>query len=294
MQTDSYIDQHTCGQCGLCAAVCPNKIIERTKTEVAFRSDRLHLCIHCGHCMAICPTESVHVESLSYDDFFDLSGKDFDAEAFFHWIATRRSIRAFRDESVPRELLQQIVDAVSEAPMGFPPHKTKITIVSDRRILEKAVPLFTQFYEDLVKWMNNPLMRFFIRRKLTEEKYNTIANHVLPVMETRLPDMKERREDLITRNAPALLLFHADRGSENHSEDVWIALAYGLLAAHALGLGATAIGLVPPAVEQNQALRSLFQIPEGDEVLASMIVGYPRHRFRKGIKRNLAEVKWLC
>ena len=161
-------------------------------------------------------------------------------------------------------------------------------------ILEKAVPLFTQFYEDLVKWMNNPLMRFFIRRKLTEEKYNTIANHVLPAMETRLPDMKERREDLITRNAPALLLFHADRGSENHSEDVWIALAYGLLAAHALGLGATAIGLVPPAVEQNQALRSLFQIPEGDEVLASMIVGYPRHRFRKGIKRNLAEVKWLC
>ena len=70
-------------------------------------------------------------------------------------------------------------------------------------------------------------------------------------------------------------------------------VGYGLLAAHALGLGATAIGLVPPAIERSPRLREIFEIPPENQVLASMIVGYPRYRFRRGIRRELANVKWI-
>ncbi|MBP1775758.1 MAG: nitroreductase family protein, partial [candidate division NC10 bacterium] len=99
--------------------------------------------------------------------------------------------------------------------------------------------------------------------------------------------------DIFTRGAPALLLFHARRDSENHTEDIQVALTYGLLAAHSLGLGASAIGLIPPAVERNKDLRRLFQIPGENEVLGSMIVGYPKIPFKRGIQRKLAEITWI-
>jgi hypothetical protein len=46
-------------------------------------------------------------------------------------------------------------------------------------------------------------------------------------------------------------------------------------------------------VERNKDLRKLFQIPKDNEVLASMIVGYPKVSFKRGIKRELAKVKWI-
>lgn len=90
-----------------------------------------------------------------------------------------------------------------------------------------------------------------------------------------------------------MFLLHADRESGYHTPDTFIALTYGLLAAHALGLGATAISLVAGAIERVPDLRQMFQIPPENEVLASMIVGYPKYRFKRGIRRDLANVTWI-
>jgi nitroreductase len=243
--------------------------------------------------MVICPTRSIHIAGLSYDEhLFDLPCGGLDGDAFFDLLASRRSIRAFKDTPVPRDVLQRIVDAISLAPMSFPPHKVALTIVQRREDIERALVLIVRRYEDLVQWMKNPIIRFMIRRRVGREAFDSLRNHVLPSLKYRLPDMKAGKGDTITRGAPALLLFHAHRGAEGRTADGWIAVTYGLLAAHALGLGATAISLVPPVVERSPELRAMFEIPPEHEVLASMIVGYPRHRFRRGIRRELAGVQW--
>ena len=289
------VNPETCKKCGLCAEVCPNQIMEWTPAkEIRFRQDRISLCIQCGHCMAVCPAQSITAGWLSYEkDFFDLPLGGLGECDFFNFISSRRSVRNFKDKPVPKEMLQRIIDAVTLAPMGFPPHKIEVTVVQNRSIIHKALPQMMKLYGDLYKWMKNPLVRFLMRRKMTPETFNTIQNHVMPAMEKGLPEMKEKGRDIFTRGAPALILFHAPRGSENHTEDSHIAITYGLLAAHALGLGASAIGLIPPAVERNQHLRKLFQIPRGNEVLASMIVGYPKVPFKRGIRRGLPKVTWV-
>ena len=289
------IDLQTCSRCGACTEVCPNQIPTRAKDgEVAFRPDLLSLCIQCGHCMAVCPTQSIIAGGLSYEkDFFDLPMGGLGECDFFNFLSSRRSIRNFQDKPVAREMLQRIIDAVTLAPMGFPPHKIEVTVVQNRAMIKKALPHLMKLYSDLNKWMKNPLVRFLMKRKMNPETFNTIQNHVMPEMEKGLPEMKEKGRDIFARGAPALILFHAPRGSENHTEDSHIAVAYGLLAAHALGLGAAAIGLIPAAVERNRDLRKLFQIPRENEVLASMIVGYPKLSFKRGIKRELAKVSWI-
>ncbi len=289
------IKSETCKKCGLCAEVCPNQIMEWTPAkEIRLRQDRISLCIECGHCMAVCPTQSITAGRLSYEkDFFDLPMGRLGECDFFNFISSRRSVRNFQDKPVPKEMLQRIIDAVTLAPMGFPPHKVEVTVVQNRSIIHKALPQMMKLYGDLNKWMKNPLVRFLMKRKMTPEAFNTIQNHVMPAMEKGLPEMREKGRDIFTRGAPDLILFHAPRGSENHTEDSHIAVTYGLLAAHALGLGASAIGLIPPAVERSQELRKLFQIPGGNEVMASMIVGYPKVPFKRGIRRGLPKVTWV-
>jgi ferredoxin len=295
MAMNHHINRETCEQCGLCVEICPNHILEsKENKDIYFREERLSLCIRCGHCMAICPTRSVVAPGLSYEkDFFDLPQKDIDSEGFFDLISSRRSVRRFRKKPVPREVLEKIVAAVSLAPMGFPPHKVEVTIVQRREDIEKALPLMVKFYEDLQNWINHPIPRFFMKRKLKPEVFNTLKNHIVPMMKIKLPDMKTGGDDFITRGAPVLILFHADRAAESHSEDSFIDLTYGLLAAYALGLGATAISLVPPAVERVPELRKMFRIPDENEVMGSMIVGYMVRRFKRGIRRELAHVSWI-
>jgi nitroreductase len=109
----------------------------------------------------------------------------------------------------------------------------------------------------------------------------------------RLPDLKNGTEDTILRRAPAMILLHANRGEENYRADITIAATCGLLAAHSLGLGGTFIDLVPPAVERSAELRSLFSIPHGDEVVSAIIIGYPKYRYQRAIRRELNQVTWL-
>jgi nitroreductase len=82
-------------------------------------------------------------------------------------------------------------------------------------------------------------------------------------------------------------------GVNPQNVDAHIYLTYSLLAAHSLGLGASAIGLIGPAINQSKPLRRLFRIPEGNEVVESMIAGYPKFPFKRAIVRPRTKVAFI-
>ena len=290
MPATHSVDLTTCKRCRLCAEICPAGII-RADDAARFREDRLHICIRCGQCMAVCPTKSISIEGLSYDiDFFPLPERQPTwEEAFFNLISSRRSVRNFKDKPVPRELLEKIVRAITFAPPGFTPLTIQVTVVNNRGLIKDAVPMMAAMYDQLLKMNSNPFMRPILKRIVGKETYQVLSVHVLPIMKIRMPALKAGSEDTIARNAPALILFHAPV----HNEDFFIALAFGLLAAHSLGLGACAIGLIPPTINRNPELRKMFQIPEGNTVIASMVLGYPKHKYTWGIRRSPAGLTWV-
>ncbi|MGE5450111.1 MAG: nitroreductase family protein [Methanomassiliicoccales archaeon] len=294
MFIDMSVDHETCSKCGMCATICGTKAIDYLPGEFPSRnSKRAETCILCGQCMAACPTDSITISGLTNEDLFDLPKNTPGYSALFDLMSTRRSIRHFKDEPVPRELLEQIITAVAQAPMGFPPHKTHVTVVQDRSTVVKMLPIITKLYEDMEGWMKNPLIRFMIKRQTTREEFSTIKNHVIPLLSKRLPEMKKANGDEITWGAPTLMLFHAERQAECHTVDACIALTYAFLTAHALGLGVTVSGLVPPAVTQSPELRDMLNIPKDHEVVCGMMLGYPRYSYKRGIKRPLASVNWV-
>lgn len=290
------IDQETCTVCGSCAEVCPNRILQvNDSKQIVFKQELLWTCFRCGHCMAICPTSSVYIPGLSYEkDFYPAVKAGPNAyEDYERLIASRRAVRNFKDKAVPHELLEKIVEAIRMAPPGFPPLKTEVTVIEDPEMLKAALPMMIRLYEYLLKALQNPIARQIVKKSAGREKFITLQKHVAPLLKARMADLKSGKEDTIMRRAPALILLHADRNSENYMPDIYIALTYGFLAAQALGLGASAMDLIPPAVEKSQKLRAFFKIPEGNEVVASMIVGYPKYQFRRGIRREMKSVTWL-
>jgi nitroreductase len=208
-------------------------------------------------------------------------------------IHTRRAIRNFKDKPVPRELLEKIVEAISSAPPGFPPLKNKIIVVQDSALIRDSLPNMVRLYDKLVAMMKKPINKFFIKKELGEKKFKTLQEHLIPLLISRLPALKNGTEDTITRNAPAMILFLADKDEEDISQDISIAATYGMLAAHSLGLGGSIMDLIPPAINKDNELRKLFCIPYNHEVVTSIIIGYPKYKYQRGIKRNLKSVKWI-
>jgi NAD-dependent dihydropyrimidine dehydrogenase PreA subunit/nitroreductase len=291
MKKEITIDDALCKRCKVCVEVCPNVIFQTNNNLTSVKSERIELCILCGQCMMACPEEAIQVLGLDYNkDFFDLPET---IDSFNALIQSRRSVRAFKKIPVPKDILEQIVNAITFAPPSFPPLKTEIVVVQDKELIEQSLPHMVNWYDNLIKRLKNPVVKFIIRKKAGSERFQTIQNHVVPMFNIKLPSMINGTEDAITRNAQAMILFHADRHSDNYREDIYIAIGYALLKAHSLGIGASAIDLIPPAIERTPYLKNLFQIPEENEVVASIILGYPKYKYKRAIRRQLKTVTWI-
>jgi nitroreductase/Pyruvate/2-oxoacid:ferredoxin oxidoreductase delta subunit len=288
------INLETCNQCFLCIAVCPYKIFEKDESgQIVINFDRTDFCAKCGHCMAICKSKSITIEDLSYDNnFYELQETNIDSDSFINFLANRRSIRNFKDKEVPQEILQQIIDATSFAPYGVTPKNLMITIVQNKELMERAVRLMSKFYYDLVKWLKNPISRYMIKRNTNQETFNTITHHIFPVAKTGHYDTKSGNDN-ITRSAPVILIIHANKGAEEHTNSAIICATYTMLTAHSFGLGTTIIGLIPPAINKVNELKKLFQIPEENEAIISLILGYPKYKYKRIIKRERRDINWI-
>jgi nitroreductase/NAD-dependent dihydropyrimidine dehydrogenase PreA subunit len=284
----------TCSACGLCAEVCPNKVLLKVDGRMEVIPERVDLCFTCGQCMCICPTRSIQIMNLSYDrDFIDITGQADNKDSFYQLIRTRRAIRNFKDVPVPAELLEKIVDAISMAPMGFPPVKTEIIVVSDPQMIRSSLPQMVDLYDWLYRVFQTPIPRFFIRREVGPQKFRQMESHLIPLLKVRLPGLKKGTEDTITRGAPAMILFHGNQNGEDLREDIYIAATYCMLAAHSLGLGGSIMDLIPPAINKVHQLRSHYGLPDNHEVIAAVIIGFPKYKYQRSIQRQLKSVNWL-
>ena len=282
------INQSLCKNCGICTEVCPNKIIEK-KDVTEFNHEREHLCQQCGQCMAVCPAKSVHIEGLSYEaDFYELSGKKSNYETFVEILSSRRSVRAFKNRSVSEELLDEIVDSVSYAPFGAAPEKMEISVINNRETIESALPLISDFLGRIKKMISNPIASKVLRLIAGKEDFQTIKNHIYPIAKGGIYDLDQW--DGITRGAPSIITIHAPKDAEAHTNNGVIYATYIMLAAHAIGLGATMIECIITPINQTKKLKQIFQIPDDNEAVMSVIVGYPKYHYKRTIKRNKHKV----
>lgn len=265
------VDPEKCKRGGICIEECPRLLIEQradspVPTPVAGAESQ---CTDCGHCVAVCPQGAISLATMPSEACLPVQAALLpSAEQVDHLLRSRRSVRAYKDAQVPREVFAKLLDTARYAPTG-----------SNRQQVGWLV-----FYGNAEVRHIARLTADWIRHTARSQPKSPVASYEAPL---RAADALGK--DYVCRGAPHLVIAHTPRGRET---DGVIALAYLELAAYAMGLGACWGGFVTSAAKEWPPLRQFLGLPESRGCAGAMMIGYPKYRFRRIPLRNEAQVSW--
>ena len=263
-------DQQTCTRCGLCVADCPARIITMADDSFpAIAPDREAACYRCQHCLAICPTGAIAILGLKPEDSRPLAGNYPSPKQMETLIKGRRSVRRYREENLPPELLQRLLEVAWHAPTGINSRQVRFTVVDDRKQL-------TALRDEVMAGLG-----LLVRSHALPEGLGFFADFVRR--------WEEQGQDIIFRNAPHLLIASAPQQVASPLPDCLIALTYFELYAQASGVGTVWNGLAKWAI--NDLLpqtRTRLGIPADHLFGYAMAFGWPAHRYVRTVQHGPA------
>lgn len=287
------INTELCKQCKLCIEVCPCKIIGLNESgNTCFLPEREHLCLKCGQCMAICNSEAVAISDLVYGkDIVKLPENKTDYTDLINFLMHRRSVRNYKKQPVSNEDIKKVIESISYAPFGSAPNKMHVTVINNREKIETTLPHIEAFLDKIVKLIESPVASFMVKKTSGHEAFSTIKNHIYPI--SKVGNYKLEYGDRITRGAPAIIVLHAKKDAEAHTENAIIYATYMMLTAHALGLGAMMNSIVAAAINRVKSVREIFNIPEDHDAVVTLILGHSKYKYKRTVVRKEHQVQWV-
>ena len=268
------VDDAKCTRCGICIQECPPRIIEMLdpKALPTIIPDQAERCITCGHCVAVCPFAAVGLKAMTSEDCETMSKELLPtAEQVEYLLKSRRSIRVYKEKPVPHAVLAKLIDIAHYAPSGHNAQSVQWLIVEDSAEVKKLAELVIQWMSLLVK--KSP-------RLVEQFHFDIFVNGW------------ERGEDRVLRSAPHLIVAHAPKDTALAQENSAIALTYLELAAYSQGLGTCWAGYFMAAASSFPALINELGLPGGHKCFGAMMVGYPKHEFKRIPLRNEPSIIW--
>jgi nitroreductase len=233
------------------------------------------------------------VDGLNYAEYAPVMKPEIDDGQLLALLRQRRSIRRYKDESVPRELIDRMIEAARCAPTGTASPSTGIIVIDDPQKLAAFSELVFELYEKLAKGLRNPIARQFIKRSAGAKRVRTLDDFVMPGMHWYIRWYREGKSNEILRDCPALMLFHSPTNEPVGAENCLIAAFHAILVAEVIGIGTCFNDIIPPACNRSLEIRKLLALPEDREIFASLTLGFPRYKYKRIPPKNLAEFRYL-
>ncbi len=267
------INEQTCTRDGRCAASCPAALIALSPggyPRPIAGADKF--CIRCGHCVAVCPTASLTHREMPVEKCPPVR-KDLQlsVEQCEHFMRARRSIRAYKKQAVPRETIQELIEIARHAPTGRNSQCIEWLVLTDREEMHKL----SSIVADWMKWM---------LQNMTE--YAVSAN-----MDRTLAGWESGR-DVFLRQAPVLIIAHAEKDNRMAPAAATIALTYLELAATTRNLGGCWAGYFMAAANFFPPLGEALQLPAGNHCFGALMLGYPKFNYQRLPLRLSPQITW--
>ncbi|MCU0661479.1 MAG: nitroreductase family protein [Myxococcota bacterium] len=288
------IQPDICKKDGLCAKVCPSRIFHEQKGAPP-AVERASDCVLCGQCLAVCPAEAIRHSRLFAAKQQRIETKEpTGAAAMRDALLQRRSVRAYRDKEIPRELLEEIARTAGYGPTGAFGGVGWVRVVT----IARGAEMMSRVCEATVRYMrklHRVLDGFIVKTvaRFSEEARGGLSS--LPDLEMRLREWEAGR-NAVTYDAPAAIFVSAGYDTSTPHEDCDGALMNMMLAAHAHGLGTCWNGWLGNAVLASHVsgpreLGDLLGIPAHHKVVEAFTVGWPAIRLHS-IPERETQIHW--
>lgn len=265
------VDAETCIQCGLCAKDCPMAIID-TESEVLPQLVDEAACIRCQHCFAVCPTASLSLLGKDPGEAGDLKNNLPSGDQLITLIKGRRSVRQYKDENLPGELIEVMLETVWHAPTGQNSQQNMITVIDDK---DAVAALRDEIYTKVKTALQN----------------GELADHPAGEYLAMAVDIRETSGvDIIFRGAPHVLLITSPESSPSPVQDTNIALAAFDLLAPAMGVGTLWNGMLKWSLGLFPELLEKLDIPEDHHLGYAMVFGKPAVHYQRTAERGPASI----
>lgn len=274
------IDLERCTRCLKCVKDCPASAITIETGEIA------ETCIHCGHCVAICPEMAV---SPNFGDIFPLQQHSVTSENFRKLTAGIRTCRSYIPKDIPDNVLMKLVENMKHYPSASNARPIQITII---RLKEKVQLLNDLTAEALIKmfsFITSPVISLFIKLFVPSLDIQKLKHY-----KDSFVGLKKTNDSLICHHAPAVILFHGEvskTGMPEADANIWA--TYTSIYAHTMGLATCFNGFIVKAMGKKSKINPKFGIPPNHQVYASLLIGYPKVKYKNECSRKSPGVALL-
>lgn len=267
------VNKETCNRDGICASLCPSGLIvmgEGGYPEPVAEAEEV--CIRCGHCVAVCPTGSFSHRDMPVgrcdpvQDALQLTAGQCE-----HFLRSRRSIRVYKKKDVSRDKIEKLVEIARHAPSAHNSQCVEWLVLGNKHELGKLSGIVA----DWMGWMIENMPEFAASMHLARTKGRWEAG-----------------TDVILRNAPVVIVAHADKENRTAPAACTIALTYLELAATSLGLGCCWAGYFNAAATNFPPMMKALCLPDGHQSFGAMMVGYPKFEYHRLPVRKTPRISW--
>ena len=110
--------------------------------------------------------------------------------------------------------------------------------------------------------------------------------------------IKNRRNNnqlagMVFRNAPVVIVIHGLRTNLLGRANCWIAARNMEIMAKTMGLGTCLVGFLSIAVHFAKEIGKYLEIPDSHDIYSAIMVGYPKHEYKKTTPRKERQVRWI-
>lgn len=267
------VDRQSCNKDGICAAVCPLGLIAFKKSEYPSPIANAEKgCLLCGHCVAACPTGSLSHREIPVDQCPPVRKElRLTVDHCGHFLRSRRSIRVYKDEPVPRADISRLIEIARYAPSGHNSQCAEWVVFDNRDQLRGLAGIVA----DWMRWMigTMPELASSLHMDKTLRRW-------------------ENGNDVILRDAPVLIVTHAEADNRMAPSTCTIALAYLELAATSMGLGCCWAGYFNAAATTFPPMQEALSLPDGHQCFGGMMLGRPKFSYHRLPTRKPPSISW--
>ncbi len=320
------VDEEKCDGCRRCVQTCPMEILRmRDGHAVAEHDFDAFRCIACDSCMAVCPPGAIarkgvyrvlegkyrnadifpgedNTFPMPFGDdtpgrFEDFEDRLTDTERVIY---KRRSVRLFKKEQVPREMVARVIEAGRFAASAGNCQPWAFVAIQDQELIDELC-VKTERMLNLIVGLGFPSRREdFARRPWRQKALATLLSLRMPgnIDQRGAVGAKavyEHQEHGLFLGAPTVILVLKDRrGIGQVDLDVALCVENMVLAAHSLGLGTCIIGLMNiPLRFYPRFARKELGIKPPFEFFTAIAFGYPKGSCDAAVRREPARIKWI-